>query len=145
MRILTASYSTAAINAGLLILRVGMGVLCAAHGFDKIKNFEAYKAYTMNFLGLGQAVSLGLSTFAEFFCAILVAFGLFTRLACIPLVINFFVAVFIAHEADIIFYMKNGQPAGGTGEHPMLFFIAFLSLLIMGPGRYSADAMFRKN
>ena len=143
MKLLTASYTSGAINAGLLILRVGMGVLCIPHGYDKIVNFNVYKAQFLNFLGIGQAASLGLSIFAEFFCAILVVFGLFTRFACIPLVINFFVAVFLAHGGDIIFYMSNGQMKG-TAEHPMMYGIAFLSLFIMGPGRYSADGMIRK-
>jgi putative oxidoreductase len=143
MKLLSANYTSGAINAGLLVLRVGMGVLLAPHGYDKIKNFDAYKAQFINFLGIGQTFSLGLSIFAEFFCAILVVFGLFTRLACVPLVINFLVAVFVAHGGDIIFYMKNGQPAG-TAEHPMMYAIAFLTLLITGPGRYSADGVFRK-
>ena len=143
MRILSAKYTNSAINAGLLILRVGMGVLCMPHGYAKIKDFDTYRPMMINFLGLGQGVSLGLNIFAEFFCAILVIFGLFTRFACVPLVINFLVAVFVAHGGDIIFYMKNGQPAG-TAEHPMLYAIAFLTLLITGPGRYSADAAFRK-
>jgi putative oxidoreductase len=143
MGIFSANISARAINAGLLVLRVGMGVLCIPHGYDKIVNFNTYKPMMINFLGLGQAVSLGLSTFAEFFCAILVVFGLFTRLACIPLIINFFTAVFIAHGADIIFYMKDGKPAG-TAEHPMMYGIAFLTLLITGPGRYSADSMFKR-
>lgn len=144
MKILSASYTNGAINAGLFILRVGMGVLCIPHGYDKIKNFSNYKTQFINFLGLGQTVSLGLSTFAEFFCAILVVFGLFTRFACIPLVINFFTAVFIAHGADIIFYWKSPGVAAGTAEHPMMYGIAFLALLITGPGRYSADAMFKR-
>jgi putative oxidoreductase len=143
MKFISANYTSGAINAGLLILRVGMGVLCLPHGLDKIRNFAMYKGLFINFLSMGQTVSLSLSTFAEFFCSILVVFGLFTRFACIPLVINFFVAVFVAHGGDIIFYMKNGQPAG-TAEHPALYGIAFLALLITGPGRYSLDAMFKK-
>jgi putative oxidoreductase len=144
MKFFSANYTNSAINAGLAILRIGVGVLCAPHGYDKIKNFDKYKPMFINFLGLGQATSLGLSIFAEFFCALLVIFGLFTRFACIPLVINFFVAVFMAHGADIIFYFKSDGTAAGTAEHPMLFGIAFLALLIMGPGRYSADAAFRR-
>lgn len=143
MRILSANYTSGAINAGLLILRVGMGVLCAPHGYSKLVNFDATKGMMINFMGLGQGVSLGLNIFAEFFCALLVVFGLFTRLACVPLVINFLVAVFVAHGGDIFFYMNDGKPMG-TAEHPMMFAIAFFVLMITGPGRYSADAMFKK-
>lgn len=143
MKLLSANYTSGAINAGLLILRVGMGVLCIPHGLHKITNFDMYKSQFINFLGLGQAASAGLSAFAEFFCAILVVFGLFTRLACIPLVINFLVAVFVAHAGDIIFWMADGK-VKGTAEHPMMYAIAFFTLLITGPGRYSADAAFKR-
>ena len=134
MRLISANYTAGAINAGLLILRVGLGVLMVPHGYDKIKNFDQYSAQFLNFLGLGSKVSLGLDIFAEFFCALLVVFGLFTRLACIPLVIAMLVAVFMAHNGEIF----------GQGEHAMLFAIGYLTVFITGPGRYSADAMFRK-
>lgn len=143
MKLMSANYTSGSINAGLLVLRVGMGVLCIPHGLHKITEFAMYKSQFINFLGIGQAASVGLSAFAEFFCAILVVFGLFTRFACIPLVINFLVAVFMGHGGDIIFWFVDGKPKG-TAEHPMLYAIAFLSVFIMGPGRYSADAMFKR-
>ena len=143
MKLLSANFTSGAINAGLLVLRVGMGVLCIPHGLHKITEFDTYKSQFINFLGIGQAASVGLSAFAEFFCAILVVFGLFTRFACIPLIINFFVAVFIGHAGDIIFWMSEGKVTG-SAEHPMMYGIAFLALLIMGPGRYSADALFKR-
>jgi putative oxidoreductase len=143
MKLSSANYSSGAINAGLLILRLGMGLLLIPHGLHKIIAFDMYKAQFINFMGIGQAASVGLSAFAEFFCAILVVFGLFTRFACIPLVINFIVAAFIGNGGDIIFWMADGKMKG-TGEHPLMYAITFLALLIMGPGRYSADAMFKR-
>lgn len=134
MNLLSANFTNGAINAGLLVLRVGMGVLMIPHGYDKIVKFNEYKTQFMNFLGLGQQVSLGLDIFAEFFCALLVVFGLFTRLATIPLIIAMIVAVTMAHGGRIF----------ADGEHAALYGIGFLALLIMGPGRYSADAMFRR-
>jgi Predicted membrane protein len=88
----------------------------------------------LSFLGLGSDVSLGLSLFAEFFCGLFVLFGLFTRLATIPIIINMGVATALAHNFDVF----------DTAEKPMLFLIGFLTLLITGPGRYSIDGMFRK-
>lgn len=134
MNLLSANFTTGAINAGLLVLRVGCGILMVPHGYDKIVNFNQYSSQFMNFLGLGSTVSLGLNIFAEFFCALLVIFGLFTRLACIPLVIAMLVAVFMAHKGLIF----------SEGEHAMLFAIGFLTLFITGPGKYSADSMFRR-
>jgi putative oxidoreductase len=134
MNLLSANFTNGAINAGLLILRVGLGVLMIPHGYDKIVKFNEYKTQFMNFLGLGQPISLGLDIFAEFFCALLVVFGLFTRLATIPLIIAMIVAVTMAHGGRIF----------ADGEHAALYAIGFLTLLITGPGRYSADAMFRR-
>ena len=51
-------------------------------------------------LGLGGQLSLGLASFAEFFCAIAVAIGLLTRLASVPVIILFTVAFFIIHGDD---------------------------------------------
>jgi putative oxidoreductase len=134
MKLISANYTAGAINAGLLILRVGLGVLMAPHGYDKVKNFDTYSAQFINFLGLGSKVSLGLDIFAELVCAVLVIFGLFTRLACVPLIIAMLVAVFMAHNGEIF----------GQGEHAMLFAVGFLTVFITGPGRYSADSMFKR-
>jgi putative oxidoreductase len=60
--------------------------------------------------------------------------GLFTRLATIPLMIDMFVAVYKGHHSDIL----------GDGEHPALFFLIFLTILILGPGRISIDGMINK-
>jgi putative oxidoreductase len=70
-----------------------------------------------------------LSVFAEFFCAIFIILGLFTRLACIPLIINLSVALFFAHSGDFF----------GKGELSGLFLVVFATLLFAGPGRLSLD------
>lgn len=87
----------------------------------------------MNFLGMGSSLSLGLATFAEFFCSLLLIAGLFTRLATIPLLITIFVILNLHHWQ---FY----------GEHEMVpaFLAAFLAILLIGPGKYSLDARISK-
>jgi putative oxidoreductase len=57
------------------------------------------------------------------------AVGLFSRFAAAALVITMAVAVFGAHGDDIF----------GDGEHAMLFLLGYLTLMIVGPGKYSAD------
>jgi putative oxidoreductase len=134
MKLISANYTAGAINTGLLVLRVGLGVLMAPHGYDKIVNFDKYAAQFVNFLGLGSKVSLGLDIFAEFFCSLLVIFGLFTRLACVPLVIAMLVALFMAHNGQVF----------GEGEKATLFALGFFTIFITGPGRFSADSMFKR-
>ncbi len=112
-------------------MRVGFGILIIKRGFDKIFSLQ-YKF--MNFMGIGSRISLVLVIFAEFFCGILLTFGLFTRLACIPLIITVGVALFKAHNADFF----------GKGEVAALYLCGFLAILLAGAGRVSVDNMIGK-
>jgi len=134
MKLLSTKYTNGAFNVGTLVLRIGMAALMIPHGYDKLVHFSANKQYMVNFLGMGQTVSLGLDIFAEFFCACFVLMGLFTRLACIPLLIAMFVAVWQGHNWEII----------GKGEHASLFFMGFLAIMILGPGKISLDGALGK-
>lgn len=88
----------------------------------------------MHFLGLGPSISLALLIFAEFFCSAFVLLGVFTRLATIPLIIAMSVALMKAHKGLIF----------TEGEHAALYIVGFLVLLLVGPGKISADGMMGK-
>lgn len=120
----------------LLLLRLTFGLSMAfAHGWPKLQKLIAGgEIRFMDFLGLGPEISLGLAVFAELFCAILLAVGLFTRLSAIPLIITMFVAVFVAHWGDPYSDMEKG----------LLFLVPYVCLLLAGPGWYSIDARIRK-
>lgn len=132
---MSIGYTTPAFNIALFVLRVGSGLLVLfAHGYNKFVKFETVAPKFMNFLGIGRSLSLSLCIFAEVVCALFVILGLFTRLACIPLVINFAVALAFAHKYD---FLHNGEKAS-------LFFLIFLAILFVGPGRISVDGMLKK-
>ncbi|MBC7868160.1 MAG: DoxX family protein [Gloeobacteraceae cyanobacterium ES-bin-316] len=133
-KLLSTHYSAGAFNVAILLLRIASGALMMKHGYDKLVNFAKYKGEFMNFLGIGKATSLSLVVFAEFFCALFIIIGLFTRLAAIPLIIVMGVALFKAHHADFF----------GEGEHAALYLAAYLVLLFVGPGRISIDGMVGK-
>lgn len=133
-RILSTKYSAAAFNASMLFIRIAFGAAMMKHGYDKLVQFAQIKGKFMNFLGMGQAASLSLVVFAEFFCALFIIIGLFTRLAAIPLIIVMCVALFKAHNADFI----------GEGEKAFLYLAAFVALVLVGPGRVSVDGMIGK-
>lgn len=80
-------------------------------------------------LGVGAEVSLVLAVFAEAICSILIILGLGTRLATVPLIITMATAAFIVHASDPF----------GRQELPILYILAFVTLLITGPGKYSID------
>jgi putative oxidoreductase len=133
-KLLGVGYNASAFNLALFILRVGAGILMVHHGYDKLVHFNQYSAKFMHFLGMNSSFSLALVIFSEFFCSIFVMLGLFTRFACIFLMISTFVAVSEAHGYDIL----------GKGEHASLFFIIYFTILIIGPGRISVDGMINK-
>ncbi len=88
-------------SIGLLVLRVGTaGMMIYSHGWDKLSGFAEKSAVFPDPLGIGSVASLGLATFAEFFCAVAILFGFATRVAALPLVINMLVAALLFHAAD---------------------------------------------
>lgn len=117
------------INLSSLVLRLGLGLLMVPHGYQKMMGFTMMQEKFLDFMGLGQNVSLSLAIFAEFFCSILLILGLFTRIVCIPLLILTTVIVFIAHGGDVV-----GEAGFGA-----VFFVGYFAILILGPGDFSID------
>ena len=133
-KLLSTKYSASAFNIAMLVLRVGFAGMMLPRGFDKLVNFQDVEKHMLNFLGIGTTMSLALLIFAEFFCSLFVLLGLFTRLATIPLIIAMSVAVMKAHKGQIF----------GDGEHAAMYVVGFLVLLLVGPGKISADGMIGK-
>jgi len=114
-----------------LILRVVLGFsMFYGHGIGKMnKLFGGGEIEFADPLGIGVTFSLVLAVFSEVVCAWLVVFGLFTRLALVPLIITMAVATFI---------FNGGQPFGKI-ELSMIYFFGFIALMFTGPGRFSLD------
>ncbi len=122
-------------DVGLLLLRVGLGFsLIYAHGYGKLLRVIEGNFKFGDPIGLGPELSLVLATFAEFFCALLVAVGLMTRLATVPLIILFVVAFGIAHAGDPF----------PNKEKAFIFLVGYVALLLTGPGRMSLDQKLRR-
>lgn len=117
------------IDAGLLLIRVAAGGLMLLHGTPKLLNFSSRWHKFSDPIGLGPELSFILVVFAEFFCAVFVLVGAFTRLALIPLIINTLVIVFVAHGSDPI----------SKKELAVFFLVAYTALFFTGPGKYSLD------
>jgi putative oxidoreductase len=121
-------------SLAILILRIAFGGLMLTHGFPKLNNFSNIAPNFMNFMGLSGSLSLGLTIFAELFCAILIMLGVATRITILPLIVTMLVAIFIAHGADPI----------AKKEMALLYLSAYSAIFISGAGKFSVDAMIRK-
>ena len=130
------SVNQKAADIWLLLFRVCIASFMLTHGVQKLTNlFSGEEIQFINFLGIGQTASFALSTFAEFFCSVLILIGLATRFAAIPQIINMTVAVLMAHSHDP-FKIK---------ELALIYLLVFITILIFGGGKYSIDyLLFRK-
>ncbi len=115
----------------LLLWRLTFGgLMLLNHGWGKVERVFSGSGRFPDPLGLGAELSLWLTAFAEGVCALLIVLGLFTRLAAAPLIFAMGVAAFVVHGDDPF---KDKEPA-------LIYLVAFLSLLLTGPGSYSLDA-----
>jgi putative oxidoreductase len=130
----STAYSSRSLDFSLLILRLGFGILMMPHGYAKLVSFADKSGKFMPFMGLSGPASLSLTIFAELFCAGLIALGLFTRLAAIPLIILTLVIVFVAHQGDIF----------DTASAGFFYLLAYTVIFLVGPGKYSLDYAINK-
>jgi len=114
-------------HIGLLLLRVFAGCGILTHGWDKLTHFGHMLQNFPDPIGLGVTLSLSLVVFAEVGCSILVILGVMTRLAAIPIAFTMTIACFVA---------LAGQPLQ-MRELPFVYLGIFLSLIIMGGGKFS--------
>ncbi|HJW16352.1 MAG TPA: DoxX family protein [Flavisolibacter sp.] len=134
-KLFSTSTSDNAFSFAMLVLRLGVGLsMMINHGLDKLMHFAQKAPRFADPFHIGSTTSLSLVVFAEFFCSAFIILGLFTRLACIPLIIAMSVALFIAHKGAFF----------GVGESAGLFLACFVTLLFTGPGKVSLDRFIGK-
>jgi putative oxidoreductase len=122
-------------NLGKLIVRLAAGGMMLTHGIPKIgRLFGEGPVRFHDPFGLGPEISLALAVIAEVICTCLVMIGFKTRWATVPLMLTMLTAAFYAHADDPF----------GTKEKPLLFFVLFLAILVMGAGKFSIDGMKKK-
>ncbi len=130
MKKLLFSHRPFATDLALLILRVASGGMMAySHGWGKMQRLLEGDLSFADPIGIGELPSLVLTVVAELVCGVLVALGLFTRAALVPLIITMVVAVFIVHADDPFSKMEFG----------LLYLIPYLALFLAGPGKISLD------
>ncbi len=120
---------------GPLTVRVVFGYFWLETGIAKVHNLEGF---TMRFMGWGipyPAFSAGLSAWTELLGGLLLMLGLFTRLVCIPMLINMAVAVTLVVSSNLMGlddYVEADE---------VVYSLIFFWLLIAGPGKASLDTL----
>ena len=121
---------------GLLLLRIGIGVMFVLHGWPKVAGgpeFWAKIGGAMGNFGIGFAPTFWglMAALAEFGGGILLALGLFARPAAASMAFTMLVATTV--------HLSMGEGFKGA-SHAMELGIVFLALVFVGPGRLSLDA-----
>ncbi len=130
------------LDAGLLILRIGIGLQLFLHGLPKITNPEKWgklgsKMPVLNFESL-QPFWGFMAAFAESGGGLLIALGLFFRPS------NFLAAFTMLVAA--LYHWSEPDATYMSSSNAVELMIVSLGLFFTGPGKYSLDAVwFHKN
>jgi len=122
-------------NTGLLILRVGVGIMMMTHGFPKLAGGPtgwANLGGSMKVIGIDfLPVFWGfMAAFAEGIGGLLLVLGLFFRPINAMLVFTMIIAALV--------HFGKGDGLSGASHAIELGFV-FLALVFIGPGKYSID------
>jgi putative oxidoreductase len=118
-------------NAGLLILRLVLGIIMLYHGWPKLTNLGGT---IEGFSGMGiplPALAAVFATVAEIVGGLLILVGAFTDIAGLLFAIDMLGAIIFVHA-------KNGFSAANGGvEFPLALLAMALTVALVGPGQYS--------
>ena len=120
---------------GPLVVRVVFGYFWLETGIAKVHNLDGF---AQRFVGWGipfPTFSAGLSAWTELLGGLLIMLGLFTRLVCIPMLINMAVAVVLVVSANL-----TGLDDYVEADE-IVYSLIFFWLLISGPGKASLDTL----
>ena len=126
-------------SCGITVLRVVVGIVFLAHGWQKLFVF-GFHGTAGAFAGMGiplPAVSSAVVTLVEFLGGAALIIGLLTRWAAALNGFDMVVAILVVH-------LKNGFLKPGGFEHPLVMLAACIALVMLGPGAASVDGALAK-
>ncbi|GGP75261.1 DoxX family protein [Shewanella ulleungensis] len=125
---LTPPYFLQRPDLGLLFLRVfGSLLVIYVHGLPKILHWGTELQVIDDPLHLGRSITLLCAIFAEVVCPIAITFGVYTRLACLPLIFLLLVSMLGVHSDWSI----------EQGQFGWLLLVLFGTIALCGPGHFA--------
>jgi len=122
------------VDAGLLLLRFGVGTILLFHGIYKATHGVAWIAGPLGKAGLPAWLSYGVYV-GEIVAPVLLILGLWTRMAALVIAFDMFMAIFLARRGDI---GKISPMGGGWAiELEVLLMVGALALALTGGGRFA--------
>ena len=121
-----------------LLVRLFVGYFFVETGWSKLHNLDGF---AQRFAGWGipnPHFNAALSAYSEFIGGVLIVFGIATRLASIPMIINMVVAILavnLKRVSSLDDFVELDEP---------LYALTFLWLLLSGPGWVSVDYLARR-
>lgn len=124
------------IDLGLLILRLGLGVMMIPHGVAKISNGLGGIEAVLAAQNLPSWIAYGVYV-GEIIAPLFMIVGYYTRLASLVFVVNMIVAVALVHPNDIFVLTNTG---GWAIEMQGLYILGALTLVFTGAGKYAISS-----
>lgn len=119
----------------LLVMRLALGIVMLAHGYQNL--FRHLRDHMHLVTSLGMPAWLGyISSFVEFFGAIFILAGLFTRPAAFAICIDLAIAIWKVH-------WRNGLMGPGGMEFPLALATLTFALILFGAGPIALDHVLR--
>ena len=135
-------------DIALLALRVVVGLIFLPHGYSKVFGPGGAAVFAQDMPSYGIPILLGyMAAYGELTGSILLVLGLFARLDALVLCATMMVATFVVLLPDALREAAPGTIrlfATMRGiEMTLLLAASTFALLLLGPGRFSLDRLFK--
>lgn len=124
------------IDVALLIVRIGLGVTLAAHGYNKFYGGGRIPGTAGWFASIGMKPGMfhaNLAATGEVVAGVFFAIGLFTSFAAAGFVALMVIAALLVHRKEGFFIVSGGW------EYTFILGLVPLTVAMIGPGELSVD------
>jgi len=122
-------------NTGLLLQRIGIGILILFHGIANLNSNYSFIKSLLNGIEVPEFIAYS-SFIGEIIAPILIIIGFRARLASLFLAFFMLIAILMAHSADIF----TLNQFGGWGiELQGLYLFGAIVVFLLGAGKYAVS------